>query len=105
MSGRQGSAADVCTVDDGRAVDADGPASLPLCLELFVPSLLFGDYFPQQRKLLVLGSGTGGSGSVGFLIFFDRAREFLFFRGWHDVSHGCLLCRGLVTLVVVFHVH
>ena len=33
-----------------------------------------GDDFPQQRKLLVLGSGADGCGSsVGFLIFFDRA--------------------------------
>jgi len=35
-----------------------------------------GDDFPQQRKLLVLGSGAGGRGSVGFLIFFDGAWEF-----------------------------
>ena len=37
MSGRQGPAA------DGGAVDADGPTSLLLGLELFVHSLLFGD--------------------------------------------------------------
>jgi len=37
MSGRQGPAV------DGGAVDADGPASLLLGLELFVHSLLFGD--------------------------------------------------------------
>jgi len=152
MSGRQGSAADGCTVDAGRTVDVDGPASLLLGLEWFVPSLLFGDDgpqgvghllelllvcvvelvhplgerlvynvvaahipggclmyhgddFPQQRKLLVLGSGAGGRGSVGFLIFFDRAWEFLFFWGWHDVRHGGSLCCGLAALVVVFHVH
>ena len=33
-----------------------------------------GDDFPQQRKLLVLGSGVGGRSGVGFnLIFFNRA--------------------------------
>jgi len=152
MTGRQGSAADGCTVDDRHAVDADGLASLLLDLELFVPLLLFGDDslqgvghllelllvrvvefvhplgkrpvyyvvavrvpgsclmylgddFPQQRKLLILGSGAGGRGHVGFLIFFDRAWEFLFFRGWHGVGHGSLLCHGLAALVVVFHVH
>jgi len=65
-----------------------------------------GDDFPQQRKLLVLGRGADGrSGGVGFLIFFDWAWELLFFRGWHDVGQGGLLCRGLAALVVVFHVH
>ena len=152
MSGCQGSAADGHTVDDGRAVDADGPASMLPGLELFVRLLLFGDDgpqgvghllelllvrvvefvhplgerpvynvvaasvpcgclmyhrddFPQQRKFLVLGSGAGGRCGVGFLIFFDRAWEFLFFWGWHDISHGGSLCRGLAALVVVLHVH
>jgi len=64
-----------------------------------------GDDFPQQCKLLVSGSGAGGRGGVGFLIFFDRAWEFVFFWSWYDVGHGGLLCRGLAVLVVVFHVH
>jgi len=34
-------------VNDERAVDADGPASLLQGLELFVHSLLFGDDCPQ----------------------------------------------------------
>ena len=41
MPGCQGPAA------DGRAVEAAGPASLLLGLELFVHSLLFGDDGPQ----------------------------------------------------------
>jgi len=41
MSGCQGPAA------DGRTVEADRPAGLPLGLELFVHSLLFGDDGPQ----------------------------------------------------------
>jgi len=41
MSGCQG------PVADGRAVEAAGPASLLLGLELFVHSLLFGDDGPQ----------------------------------------------------------
>jgi len=75
-------------------------ASVPGCGLMY-----HGDDFPQQHKLLVLGSGAGGCGSMGFLIFFDRAWEFLFFWGWHDVGHGGSLCRGLAALVVVFHVH
>jgi len=43
VSGRQGPAADGRVVDEGRAVDADGPASLLPGLEFFVHSLLFGD--------------------------------------------------------------
>ena len=40
-------------------------------------SLMYhGDDFPQQRNLLVLGSGAGGRGGVGFLIFFDGVWEF-----------------------------
>jgi len=45
------------------------------------------DDFPQQRKLLVLGSGAGGR-SVGFLSFFDGVWEF---------TCGVLTCRSLLS--------
>jgi len=47
-----------------------------------------GDDFTQQRKLLVLGSGAGGRGGVGFLIFFDGAWEF---------TSSVLMCRLLFS--------
>jgi len=89
MSGHQGSAADGRTVDDGRAVDEDGPAILLPDLELFVHSLLFGD---------------DGSQGVGHLLglLLVRVVEFVHPLGERPVYHvvaahvpgGCLMYHG-----------
>ena len=89
MSGSQGSAADGRTVDDGRVVDTDGPASLLLGLELFVHSLLFDDEGPQ------------GVGHMLELLLV-RVVEFIHPLGKHPVydvvaAHvlgGCLMYHG-----------
>ena len=47
-----------------------------------------GDDFPQQRRLLVLGSGAGSRSGVGFLIFFNGAWEF---------TSSVLTCRSLFS--------